>query len=73
VTSLADLSAVAARSFSSKEEAFATVLSFLHRTLGLRTPFLARTNHGRFEVIAVEDRGGCPVRLGDTLPLEDSY
>ena len=74
MASLGELSQLAARPFGSKEESIEAVLSLIYRVLGLRTPFLARTNHGQFEVTAVETHaGGCRVAVGDTLPLEDTY
>lgn len=68
-----ELSALAARPFASREESIGAVLDLIYRVVGLRTPLLARTNHGRFEVQAVKSFGGCPIQVGDTLPLEDSY
>jgi hypothetical protein len=70
---LDQLASLAARPFGSRDEAVAAVLDLIHRIGGLRTPFLARTNRGEFEVVAVDSRGGCPLEVGTTLPLQDAY
>lgn len=68
-----ELSRLAARPFTSPTDATAAILDLLHRVPGLRTPFVARTDHGKFEVMAVDSRGGCPLEVGATLPLQDAY
>jgi len=72
-TALDEISALAARPFASRDEGIAAVLELIYRTLGLRTPFVARTEGGDFEVVAVSDHEGCPGSPGDTLPLTDTY
>jgi hypothetical protein len=73
VSALDVISELAARPFASREEAVEAVLDVLHYVPGLRTAFVARTNRGLFEVVAADNRQGCPVNVGDELPLEDSY
>jgi GAF domain-containing protein len=55
---------LAATPFTSRDEATAAVLDLIGRMTGLRTPFLARTDHGQFEVVAVDSRGDCPLAVG---------
>lgn len=62
-----------ASAFASPDEETAAVLDLVARATGLRTPLLARTEHGLFEVVAVDPGQGCPLPLGATLPLDDSY
>lgn len=63
----------AGQAFTSLKEAIGPVLHLVERQLGMSTPFLARTESGTFEVLAVAPGGGCRLKPGDTLPLGDSY
>ncbi len=73
VNVLSALSEMTARPFGSTEEAIGAVLELIQNALGVRTPFLARTDTGQFEVIAVHEQNPNNLRIGDTLPLQDSY
>jgi hypothetical protein len=39
------ISSLSARPFASREEATVAILDLMHRTLGLPTPFVSRTEH----------------------------
>lgn len=67
------LSEIAARPFRSLDDLTAAVLEVVREALDLQTPFVARTDHGRFEVVAVGSARGGLLAVGDTLPLLDSY
>lgn len=67
------ISSLASRSFSNSAEAMAAILEVMHRFLGARDCFVARTEHGIFEVVATDpDRAGL-VEIGLCVPLDESY
>ncbi len=61
------------KQFKTEQEMVNTVLNLIADTLKVRTPFLASTMAGLFEILDVVNRNGCTLEAGALLPLPDSY
>jgi hypothetical protein len=69
----ATLAQFSTRQFNNEQEMVTTVLNTIADALGMRTPFLASTVSGIFEILDTVNRNGCTLQAGAVLPLPDSY
>ena len=73
---LGQLSALAARTFSSTDELMEAILTLIVDQLGMRTSFLTHIVREQAEnriLAAYNEPGGCDVQAGIELPLEDTF
>ena len=73
---LAGLSALAARSFISIQEAADAILQLMTEQLGMRSSFLAHIQYesSQLEVLASHNMpGGCNIQVGTAVPLTKSF
>ncbi len=73
---LGGVSSLAARSFPSTAEATQVLLETIIEQTGLRTSFLTQitAHEQRNHVLAASNRpGGCDIRAGVVLPLQDTF
>jgi hypothetical protein len=69
----AALAQFSTRQFNNEQEMVTSVLNSIADALGMRTPFLASTVSGIFELLDTVNRNGCTLQAGALLPLPDSY
>jgi hypothetical protein len=70
---LAALAEFSTRQFKSEQEMLTIVLNTIADIFEMRTPFLASTMGGIFEILDTVNRKGCTLEAGAMLPLPDSY
>jgi hypothetical protein len=67
------LAALTSRRMPTEHALIMAVLNTIADQLQVRTPFVAGTQAGIFQVIDVVNRQGCTISAGAVRPLPDSY
>jgi DNA-binding GntR family transcriptional regulator len=67
------LSRLSARSFASSDEAIAAILALIAEQTDMRSAFLSRFEGDQLRIVADHDHGGCGIRAGTLLQLEDAF
>jgi hypothetical protein len=70
---LAALAQFSIQQFKNEQELITNALNTIADATGMRTPFLASTMGGIFEILDTVNRKGCRLEAGAMLPLPDSY
>lgn len=70
---LGALARFSTQQFKSEQEMVTSILNTIADVIEVRTPFLASTLGGIFEILDTVNRKGCRLEAGAILPLPDSY